>query len=706
MFRFNDNSLDDILKVIEISTTLISDRENYKIDISSRNGLVYNGYKYNEKKIKIVADLKASNAIEYERLKNMVCDILDTEEPAQLYVQKGRFFYAVIDGEIAENKITAWYGRLTMTFVCFVPFAYSDEVKQFDLKDNIIAIENRGNATTYPVFSFTPNNDCHFIQLENLNNGKKMLIGQIPVLGKESTPASKRIFHDVMESTTGWVTTSANIDVGRAIGGTLAVAANGDGLTCGDFGSTSSGSQWHGVCVRKNLSTTVKNFEINLRMKHNSTGKNGDPTVMDAKKEEVKKGVEEQIYQVSVWNLNMRTGPSTSYKSIGYAPLGHKITNYTMVGKWIKFKYNGSTVYVYSDYCKKITVTNTVTETKENMMVISTTQGQKEVVLRSGPHHTSKAVTTIKIGEVLRVISSKIYEDVYVTEKDDNGKPTQTKVYKYYKLAKPYNGYNGYFSALNLAKAEDVTIEYDYSSDAQIADDKTGVVEVYGFSANSVRLFKCMLCDDNKYYEFTYPTISIGGDVILQDITIAPEPIKKKIYDVGSDRTVTQREKTFLSGKYGSWNEFYGNMKVRRESGGKWYLEVQRIIDGQITKEISKTTTSSSYPTDDLAYLVIYMGTNGEQAKASGLAVTDIKIDDLSLSATDPGDTNIMSFQAGDSIVIDCHENTVKHNNSNGMYLIDVGSSFFGIDPGNTEIKITTDDKELVGNVVFNERYL
>ena len=84
MFRFNDNSLDDILKVIEISTTLISDRENYKIDISSRNGLVYNGYKYNEKKIKIVADLKASNAIEYERLKNMVCDILDTEEPAQL----------------------------------------------------------------------------------------------------------------------------------------------------------------------------------------------------------------------------------------------------------------------------------------------------------------------------------------------------------------------------------------------------------------------------------------------------------------------------------------------------------------------------------------------------------------------------------------------------------------------------------------------
>ena len=47
MFRFNDNSLDDILKVIEISTTLISDRENYKIDISSRNGLVYNGYKYN-----------------------------------------------------------------------------------------------------------------------------------------------------------------------------------------------------------------------------------------------------------------------------------------------------------------------------------------------------------------------------------------------------------------------------------------------------------------------------------------------------------------------------------------------------------------------------------------------------------------------------------------------------------------------------------
>lgn len=706
MFRFNDNDLDDILKIIEIDTTLISDRENYKIDISSRNGLVYNGYKYNEKKIKIVSDLKAKDEREYLRLRDMICDIIDTEEPAQLYIQEGRFFYAVIDGEIGENRITSWYGRLTMNFVCFTPFAYSNEVKQFNLSDNIIAIENRGNTTTYPLFNFTPNNDCHFIQLENLNNGRKILVGKIPELGKESTATSKRIFHDTMESTSGWVTTSASIDTGRAIGGTLAVTDKGDGLTCGDFGSTSSGSQWHGVCVRKNLPVSVKNFEINIRMKHNSTGKNGDPTIMDSEKETIKKGGEKEYYQVSVSNLNMRTGPGTGYKSIGYAPLGHKITDYTMVGKWIKFTYKSKTVYVYSQYCRKIKSTNAVTETRENMMVISTTKGQKAVVLRSGPHHTSKAVTNIKIGEVIRVISSEKYKDVYVKKKDENGKPEETETYFYYKLAKPYNGYDGYFSTANLAKAEDVTIEYDYSSDGKIADDKTGVVEIYGFSSNSVRIFKCMLSDDNKFYEFTYPTVSIGGDVILKDQTTAPEPVKRKTYDVSSDKTVTEREKTFLSGRYGSWNEFYGNMKVRREGQGKWYLEVQKIVDGQVIKTISKTTTSGSYPTDDLAYLVIYMGTSGEQVKASGMAVTDIKIDNLTLSDTDPGDTNIMSFQAGDSIVIDCHENTVKHNNNNGMYLVDVGSSFFGIDTGNIEIKVTTDDKELVGNVIFNERYL
>ena len=52
----------------------------------------------------------------------------------------------------------------------------------------------------------------------------------------------------------------------------------------------------------------------------------------------------------------------------------------------------------------------------------------------------------------------------------------------------------------------------------------TGVLELYGFSANNTQLFKLSMIDDNEYYEFTYPLIKKNGEDFLIDKTIAPAP--------------------------------------------------------------------------------------------------------------------------------------------------------------------------------------
>ena len=46
------------------------------------------------------------------------------------------------------------------------------------------------------------------------------------------------------------------------------------------IGSVPSGSTtWKGVCARKNFTKSLDEFHLRCCMHHNSTGKNGDPTL-------------------------------------------------------------------------------------------------------------------------------------------------------------------------------------------------------------------------------------------------------------------------------------------------------------------------------------------------------------------------------------------------------------------------------------------
>lgn len=695
MLKFNDSDLESIVYgIVSIETTLISSRENYSLDIPSRNGLIYNGYKYGEKKIEITLDIKEKTDFLYKEKRDAICDILDVAEPSALYIQEGRFYYAVVDGEIKEEKICRGFGRITITFVCFSPFAYNPKSKQCDMNNNIISMMNEGNVECYPLFGFSFNNECHFIQLENVQSGKKMLIGAYPSLNKEeSVSISTRVLNDEMNSTSGWTTSTASIDTDRATGGTLGVTSTGDGLMCGSFGSTSTTDKWHGVCARKNLDSAVTAFEVNIKMTHDSVGTNGDPTVFDAEQSSNASG----YYTVTSSTLTVRSGPGTTYEALGKLTKGHKIKSTTVINGWVKFTYNQKQEgYCNTKFCKQY-ISTTGTTTRENVVIV-VGENSSAMYLRAYHSHTSKVVTEIPLGAKVRIISSTKYKNVV---KDEN---KEEHTYYYYKLAEPYLGkYDGYVCAANIAFSENVIIDKEYGSDATVADDKTGVLEVYGFSANSVRIFKCMLCDANSYYEHTYPSISIGSEVVLEDQSQEPSPRHKNVYSV-SGSTITQGEKTYLSGQYGNWNEFFGNFKVKRDGNNTWTVQVQKIKDGTVIKTLEKTV-QGNYPTDDLSYLVIYIGTSGDAVKSCAMSINNITVDNLNTTINEETQ-NIKNFKQGDTLIVDCYNNRVLLNNNNALSLVDVGSDFFALEPGNADIKITTDDKGLVGTSLFNEKYL
>ncbi len=50
--------------------------------------------------------------------------------------------------------------------------------------------------------------------------------------------------------------------------------------------------------------------------------------------------------------LNVRSGPGTNYKRIGYLTKNQKVTLLTWSGSWYQIKFGNTTGYVSSDYIK------------------------------------------------------------------------------------------------------------------------------------------------------------------------------------------------------------------------------------------------------------------------------------------------------------------------------------------------------------------
>ena len=241
---------------------------------------------------------------------------------------------------------------------------------------------------------------------------------------------------------------------------------------------------------------------------------------------------------------------------------------------------------------------------------------------------------------------------------------------------------------------------HDYEPEKITADDKTGVVELYGFSANNVQLFKLSMVDDNEYYEFTYPLIRKNGEDFLVDKTVAPAP--KTISTMSGN---TKKVENILSGRYGDWNEFYGELYIERKEN-RWYAYVQKIVDGNVVKTIRNNTVVDTKNKDEkLSYLVIYIGTTGNADKASGMSITDIKV----YAGAEIDNTvtyNFQNFEVGDVVTIDNNVPAVYINDVETNEIIDVGSSFFPLLPGENVLKVASDDEGMTVDVLWNDRNL
>ena len=718
--KYNDIDLTNMIKVKTVESSLTPPRENSTIDIWERAGEIYNGYRWQTREITInflllytEEEYDANPLILEQGLKD-IKDCLNVDSPKALYLNNpDKFIYAVPDGDVEISELRYNCAEITIKFSCFDPFYYSAEPKMVEGTKKLV-VTNEGDVPTDGIITIGIDEDCHFVQLENMTNNKKMLIGSFPMVSKPSNKDKHDVLTDECLNLTGGSTGTTSIDSDRANTGTLAITEAGQGIMCGNFGSKGS-TTWHGVSARKNLGTSVENFQVEAIVFNVSSGQGGDPsrtvdmtnpsvkysTEQHYSSYEVTEGSRTEQYKVICHALHKRSGPSKSYGVVGYLKNGDIIDPKNWQGYkglWAEVA-PGQWSYCSPEYVQKTVTDNTTVKTVQVVNNVTITKYVKNYYaassaeVREQPEKDSRIVCTIPAGEVVRVIDERLWEQ----DKDSNGNVTVSNDDYWYKIETAWNGHWGYVKGNNLQPATNVSIKYPV--EPETSDDKIGTIEVYGYDNNGSQLFKMSMTDENGYYEFNYPKTTVGGKEFLSDISIAPEPKIKNTNSVSNGQLVVTKD-YLLSGQYGNWNDFYGTFGIKRENGN-WQAWYQKMENGYVVKQHwSAYQPIYNAPTGNLSYITLFIGTNGDKPSDMSLQRLTVK----NLTPQNPATTNIKKFQAGDVLKVDMYNNRVWLNDK--LYNnIEIGSQFFPLEVGENTIRIIS-DKGTHSNIVFHEKFL
>ena len=662
--------LSDLLHVITHETSLLPTRENVSIDIFSRQGQIYNGFKYGTREIKITFLVRPENPYEYSQYVNDIAAAFDVDAPSRLYLgDESKYYYAVPDGDIELSEIATGVGKGEVTFICHDPMAYSDEYKMFT-GTNRITVSNEGTTESYPIIKTNITKPCAFVQVSDEYSSKSVLVGKYPMAGNDTANEKTVNLQENCETTSDWLAAGNVVDSDRLVEGAITINSGGYGIKANNFGSTTN-QKWHGPAYRRNIGSNLTDFEVVATFEHDSKGKNVS-NAANTPNSTTTNGV---MYQVTPSSgLNIRAGRGTNHKVLTTMPKGTKISVTDISGGWGKVTYNSKTGYCSMQYLKQINTSNTsyTHKTTANLNLRSTRSTSGKIILTI-PKGTSIKATDIKSGWA----------------------------------AVTYNGKSGYvstkyLSAVKAIKGADIQV-YDIQRSEETADDKLGMIELYGFDSNNQKLFKLSLRDANFYYEYTHPEVQIGNNIVLKDNDSVPAPkTHTEKNDKGENVTITD-----LSGKFGKWNEFYGNIKIKRETvNGKqqWYCEVNKIVNGAVTATLkSSNLVADNYPKGSLNHVVLYIGAYQDKPTVD-MTLTHLQIKSLNKPATEKVNVNI--FREGDELVIDCRENKVLLNNEPYMQHVDIGSSFFTVPVGDTNYRIISDDNEITSSVTLTERWL
>lgn len=699
--KYNETVLSDEYIVTNITKNMLPKKVVDIIDIASRDGKLFNGCKYDSLEYKVELVIKGVDEYDYAVLKKDLKDVLLVRYEVPISLSKDKTGFGMCTSEVTIEDKSDNIGVANFNILCFEPYFYNNDESLFENEEGEkeVTITNYGGEPVKPFMSIGFTQGAHFLQLENMRTQEQMLIGRYPNIELSEKNKVQYVMKDNCTDLTQWVPSLATLTAGRGIGGTLSTSSiSGGSFILGTFANDTV-NDWKGAAYRRNLNNGIQdievdNFEANLGFTFKSTGKNGDPQNYKYRdeKEEVTSGVSRDGYQVTCSSLNYRTGPGTKYKKLGTLKKGFQIqVGWSLSGGWVKFPYKNKTCYASTKYLKKIKWTDKVTTFSKNFVTIQSTPIRDKAGLNGKKLGSIPEFTCIRC-------NTKIYKHID-TDKIER---------EWMKLYNKYNGIMGYVCVGNLGEASQVNFVQEV--EFQSADELTGMCEIYGMSSSGAQLFRVEMYDSTEWFEANRPMVSIGGKEI-SNFDRTPAPKKKIINTTAADGNKLSFEVSYYhGGTFGTWNDLDGEWYIKRtkNSNGSytWKVQLRRISNGNITQTKTFDFTHKTLGADKLAYIVLYIGAREtDKSKMSSMSINDLKIKTTD-EITDPSISNIKYFDEGDILDIDFGNRKVYLNQSPANDLLDIGSSFFDIDTGDTQVKFVSDDNNIVIGATIREKWV
>ncbi len=263
-----------------------------------------------------------------------------------------------------------------------------------------------------------------------------------------------------------------------------------------------------------------------------------------------------------------------------------------------------------------------------------------------------------------------------------------------------YNGrtYTGWSSMQYLKK---ISSGISKARTADFNEDECGTIEFYGFDKNGAKIFSSEFYDTNTYFEALTPRVFFGSKVAIYENSVGNN---KPNTSTDSEGNITEVE----SGGLGRWNNFEGKLIVKKfkNDAGQWLCDatLNKVRNGKIVQSLTAKnwiTTDGSH--GELAYVGVFIGGLKDNKPVSSLAITHIKVKDLNPYVPN---VNFTVFKAGDNLRVDFAEGTVTCNGIDYLDKLDIGSNFFDIPQGKTQIIVRSDDKNADVLVGTRELYI
>lgn len=188
-FNFDGTQINDLAIVTKIEKPYIPERAIDTINISSRDGEIFDGAKYDPVKIPISLAIIGDDEYDYFTRVNALHDILRTKEEVPIKFCDNVTIYGMLNSSFTPEKKNKCTAYADIELICHTPYSYSDNILAYkvdgeNIPINLVLTSLNSNSNVY-LRVIAPNGNSFDIKPNLIMSDNKTSIYQVNLLDIE-----------------------------------------------------------------------------------------------------------------------------------------------------------------------------------------------------------------------------------------------------------------------------------------------------------------------------------------------------------------------------------------------------------------------------------------------------------------------------------------------------------------------------------------